>query len=877
LLQQISQSHPSNHSIPNANPDLFLFRARSAAADADKAGKFTGLQPLQIFIQRKTPLAQSFLTDGQTAEGGTVYHFRAMKTHCFRKFCCLLAMGILAASSILFGSATGSAQTRPTPNGQLASPELNARVEALLRKMTLEEKVGQLVQYSAGYATGPGASNLRYDELVAKGQLGSMLNIVGAEATNHYQHIAMEKSRLHIPILFGLDVIHGHRTTFPIPLAIAASWDPEATELVARYGAKEARADGIPWAFSPMVDIARDPRWGRIIESAGEDPYLGSAMARAWVKGYQQDDLSKPDSVAVSVKHFAAYGAAIAGRDYNAVEMGEPTLRQVYLKPYQAAVEAGAATLMSSFNSINGVPATANPFILTQILRKEWGFDGFVVSDWGAVSELKNHSIGDGPTVARRALEAGVDMDMEGNLFGTVIADQVRGGKIPEAFVDEAVRRILRVKFALGLFEHPYAEVGPVYDATPERRAAARKVAQETFVLLKNDPVEGVGALLPLGKKVAKVALIGPMADNQKEMLGAWAVTGDPKFVVTLKTALSERLGDKLLYAPGCGLLAGEDANVLKQVNFRGASGESGSFAVPEDAKAIAEAVLTAKDADVAILALGEPTDWFEGEAGSRAHLGFTGNQQKLLEAVVATGKPVILVILAGRPLELKWAAGHVPAILQAWSPGIEAGHAIADVLLGDVNPSGKLPASFPRAVGQEPLYYAQLPTGRPAHGDLSHMPRNAAEKFASRYVDEENSALFPFGWGLSYTRFSYSKPTVSRSEAPLREVLASGSAPVFNVGVDVTNTGSVAGTEVVQLYIRNTAASVEQPVRELKGFARVTLAPGETKHVGFPLGFNELSFYNAESRQTVEPTTYGIWVGGNSLATQEASVKVVE
>jgi len=532
---------------------------------------------------------------------------------------------------------------------------------------------------------------------------------------------------------------------------------------------------------------------------------------------------------------------------------------------------------MSSFNSINGVPASANPFILTQILRREWGFDGFVVSDWGAVSELKNHAIGDGPTVARKALEAGVDMDMEGNLFGTVIADQVRSGKIPESVVDEAVRRILRVKFALGLFDHPYVEQGPVYDATPVRRAAARKVAEETFVLLKNEPVEGVGALLPLSRKAGKVALIGPMADNQKEMLGAWAVTGDPKFAVTLKTALSERLGEGLLYAQGCGLLAGEDANVLRAVSFTGETAPAGGLPVPDDAKTIAEAVLTAKAADIAILALGEPTDWFEGEAGSRVHLGFTGNQQKLLEAVVATGKPVILVVLAGRPLELKWSAGHVPAILQAWSPGVEAGHAIANVLFGDVNPSGKLPSSFPRAVGQEPLYYAQLPTGRPAHGDLSHMPRNSDEKFMSRYVDEENSALFPFGWGLSYTRFSYSKPTASRAEVPVREVLASGSNSVVSVGVDVTNTGSVAGTEVVQLYIRNTAASVEQPVRELKGFARVTLAPGETKHVDFPLGFNELSFYNVESKETVEPTTYDIWVGGSSLATAETSIQIVD
>ena len=771
---------------------------------------------------------------------------------------------------------TAFAQTSTAPNAQLASKELNARVNTLLKQMTLEEKIGQLVQFSAGYATGPNASNMKYDQLVAKGQVGSMLNVVGAEATNHYQHIAMEKARLHIPILFGLDVIHGHRTTFPVPLAVAASWDPAAAELVARTGAVEARADGIPWVFSPMVDIARDPRWGRIIESNGEDPYLSSALARAWVKGYQQDDLSKPDSAAVSVKHFAAYGAAIAGRDYNAADMSEITLRQVYLEPYRAAVEAGAATMMSSFNSINGIPGSADPFTLTQILRKEWGFDGMVVSDWGAVSELINHSIGDGPTVARKALEAGVDMDMEGGLYGTVIAEQVRAGKIPEAVVDEAARRVLRVKFALGLFDHPYTTVTPVYDATPERRALARKVADETLVLLKNDPVEGLGTLLPLTGKAKKVALIGPLADNQRELLGAWAVTGDPKYVVTLRAALQERLGDRLLYAPGCDLLTGDDAGVLRHVNFLGPMNADAHEAVPDDAKTIAEAVTTAQKADVAILALGEPANWMEGEASSRTTLGFTGAQEQLLQAVAATGKPIILVVVAGRPLELKWAAAHVAAIVEAWSPGVEGGHAIADVLFGDVNPSGKLPASLPRAVGQEPLYYAQLPTGRPAHVDLSHLPRNAGEKFNSRYMDEENSALFPFGWGLSYTRFSYAQPAVSRGEVAVGEVLSSGSQPVVTVGVDVKNTGSVAGTEVVQLYIRNTDASVEQPVRELKGFQRVTLGPGEQKHVEFPLGFNELNFYNAEIKRTVEPTTYKIWVGGSSLATAETSLKVI-
>lgn len=795
-----------------------------------------------------------------------------MRTSTVRTFLRFTAPTVLA----LCACVPSRTQDRPEPNPQLTSKAVNARVDALLRRMTLEEKVGQLVQFSAGYATGPAASKLTYDELVARGQVGALFNVVGADKTNHFQHIAMEKSRLHIPLLFGLDVIHGLHTTFPIPLAIAASWDPQAAETVARTGAEEARADGIDWVFSPMVDISRDPRWGRIVESNGEDPYLSSAMARAWVRGYQQDDLSRPDSVAACVKHYAAYGAAIAGRDYNATDMSEITLRQVYLPPYQAAVQAGAATVMSSFNSINGIPGTANPFTLTQVLRKEWGFGGFVVSDWGAVAELLNHAIGaDGATVAHKALEAGVDMDTEGNLYNTTLVEQVRSGQISESVVDAAVRRILRVKFALGLFDHPYTQPGPAYVATPERRAIAREVADETIVLLKNDPVEGVGTLLPLTSHAKRVALIGPMADDPQDLMGAWSA-GNPANVITLKQALQQRLGDRLLYAEGCGLLAGKDENILRQIMHGGTAAAAENEPVPDDDKTIAEAVAAAKQADVAILALGEPTQWMEGEASSRVRLGFTGSQEKLLEAVVAAGKPVVLVVLAGRPLKLSWAAAHVPAILQAWSPGIEAGPAVMDVLFGDVNPSGKLPASFPRAVGQEPLYYAQMPTGRPAHGDLSHMPYSSEEKFMSRYVDEQNSALFPFGWGLSYTRFRFSTPTVSRAEVPLHEILTSHNS-VVTVRVDVTNTGTVTGTEVVQLYIRNTVASVEQPVRELKGFTRITLAPGQTKRVAFQLGFDELSFYDAAVARTVEPTTYDVWVGGSSLATEESSFKVVE
>ena len=780
--------------------------------------------------------------------------------------------------TIAIPSAAQTSPPVPVPNPQLADRQLNAKVDALLKQMTLEEKIGQTVQYSAGFATGPEGSKLSYDELTQRGAVGSMLNVVGAEKTNHYQHIAMEKSRLHIPMIFGMDVIHGQHTTFPVPLGLASSWDPKLIAGVARTSAVEARADGIPWVFSPMVDIARDARWGRIVESAGEDPFLGAAIARGWVEGYQQNDLSKPDSVAVSVKHFAAYGAAIAGRDYNAVDMSDITLRQVYLPAYHAAVEAGAATLMSSFNSLNGVPATANPYIMTQILRKEWRFDGFVVSDWGAVAELLNHAIGpDGATVARKALTAGVDMDMEGNLYATTIAAQVRSGAIPESVVDEAVRRILRVKFALGLFDHPYTPVTPPYEPTAENRKQARAVADETIVLLKNDPMEGVGPLLPLGKYAKTVALIGPLADSPKDMLGSWAAEGDPKYAISLRQALQERLGDHLLYAPGCGVLAGRDENVLKHVSFIDQANPPSAEvteALPNDDKTIADAVETAKKADVAIVAVGESADWMTGEASSRAHLSLPGHQEQLVEAIAATGKPVVLVMFTGRPNEIKWAGEHISAIVEAWFPGMEGGHAVADILFGDVNPSAKSPVSFPRATGQEPLYYAQMPTGRPAHGDLSHMPTNAAEKFLSRYIDEDNSALFPFGWGLSYTRFSYSPPTVNRAEVPLAET-AAGRGPVVTVGVDVRNTGSVAGTEVVQLYLRNSYSSVEQPVRELKGFARVTLAPGEQKHVEFPLGFNELSFYNVESRRVVEPTVYKVFVGGSSLASEMTSFEV--
>jgi beta-glucosidase len=736
----------------------------------------------------------------------------------------------------------------------LAEKQLNEQVDSLLKKMTLEEKIGQLTQYSAGTPTGPGTGRDDYAEMVSKGQVGSLLNVVGAEKTNHFQHLAMEKSRLHIPLLFGEDVIHGNRTIFPVPLGLAASFDPEMVEETAKTAAAEARADGIQWVFSPMVDIARDARWGRIVESAGEDPYLGSAMARAFVKGYQGKDLKNPESVAACVKHFAAYGAPIAGRDYYAVDMSELRLRQIYLPTYHAAIEAGAATVMSSFNSLNGVPATENPFLLTQILRHEWGFNGMVVSDWNAVGELMNHAVvSNGAESASKALTAGVDMDMESDLYRSRLMAQVQRGVVPESAVDEAVRRVLRVKFALGLFEHPYATQGPAYQPTPERRAQARKAAEESFVLLKNDPLRGTGHVLPV-KGPKTIALIGPFADSQSEMLGSWVANGSPGDVVTLKTALEARLAEtkgKLLYAKGTEILSDSTAGFEEAVN-------------------------AAKNADVVVITLGESGSWMTGEAASRAHLDLPGNQQQLLEAVAATGKPLALLIFNGHPLALPWAAEHVPAIVEAWYPGIEAGPALANVLFGATNPSGKLPVDLPRSVGQEPLFYSQYPSGRPAGVlDLTHPPTNNAEKFLSRYIDESNSAQWPFGWGLSYTQFSYSAPTVSTNQVSAAS--ATRGTALVKVGVDVKNTGAVAGSEVVQLYIRTVVASVEQPLRELKGFERVTLAPGEQKHMEFPLGFEELSFYNAELHQVMEPTKVQVWIGGNSDATQAADFEVTK
>jgi beta-glucosidase len=737
--------------------------------------------------------------------------------------------------------------------------------------MTLEEKIGQLVQYNdtgeaspvpavdanqgAIAAVNPETANhVNAMDLAAKGRLGSMLNTIGAERTNTYQHLAVDNTRLHIPLLFGADVIHGFRTIYPVPLGLAASFDPDLVVALSHMAAAEATTAGVRWFYSPMVDISRDPRWGRTVEGDGEDAYLGAAMARAYIRGYQGESLAIPGNVAASVKHFAAYGAAEAGREYNTTDMSEIRLRQDYLPPYQAAVEAGAATIMSAFNSLNGVPASANPFLLSTILRGEWGFNGFVVSDYTAVMELMNHGIAlDPATATRKAITAGVDVDMMSHFYDNELPALIRSGQVPIAVVDEAVRRVLRVKFATGLFEHPYTEGVEVKAAVPAHRPMVRSAAEESFVLLKNVKLTDGASLLPLSPASKRVALIGPLADDKADMVGAWAGAGNQGDIVTLREALelrAQQLGTSLVYSSG--------------TEIDGAS-EAG----------FPEAVESARAADVVILALGESAA-MSGEAGSRANLDLPGNQQQLLEAVVAAGKPVVLLIFSGRPLVLDWAARHVPAIIEVWFPGTEAGNAITNVLYGDVSPSGKLPMSFPRALGQEPLYYNQFPTGRPPAGiDLSKPPGDGS-RFFSRYIDVPNSALFPFGYGLSYSSFTYKDVKVSKSSIQLAQALTNRTDPLLEAMAFVTNSGDRTASEVVQCYVRNLGASIEQPVRSLEGFRRITLAPGESKQVSFPLGFKELSFFNLESKPTIEATHYTVWIGGSSQASEQADFEVV-
>jgi beta-glucosidase len=716
-----------------------------------------------------------------------------------------------------------------------STPVIERRVDSLLSLMTLEEKLGQLNQRSARWNTGPGRmdadSTMRAS--LRRGEIGSFFNITGAGATTEVQRIAVEETRLRIPLIFGLDVIHGYRTIFPIPLAEAATFDPTLIEEASRVAAVEATAAGVHWTFAPMVDIARDPRWGRIAEGAGEDPFVGRQMAAARVRGFQGPSFNDRTSLLACAKHYAAYGGAEGGRDYNTVDVSERTLRDVYLPPFKAAVDAGAGTLMAAFNEIGGVPSSANPYLLHQVLRREWGFQGFVVSDWTSVNELVLHgAVSDRTEAGIAALRSGVDMDMESKIYADELVAAGQSGALSVAVVDEAVRRVLRVKFAKGLFEDPYRGTSVSAEraamVTPAHRALARRVAQRSIVLLKNER-----GTLPLRTDLRSIAVIGPLAASTSDPLGCWAGLGDTTDVVSLLEGIKRTVGGrtKVRYERGCEV---EDVST----------------------KGFPKALAAARASEVVVLALGESRN-MSGEASNRSSLDLPGVQQQLLEQVVSVGKPVVLVLMNGRPLSVTWAAEHVPAIVEGWFGGIEAGNALADVLFGAVNPSGRLPVSVPRSVGQVPCYYNHKNTGRPPSQD----------HYTSKYLDLPASPLYPFGFGLSYTSFRYGTVELSSPSVGWNDTLW--------VSVSVTNAGTRSGEEVVQLYIRDRVGSVTRPVKELKGFLRISLAQGATTTVRFALTADDLAFWNAEMHFTAEPGWFDVMVGGNSVDTQSAAFEL--
>ncbi len=705
---------------------------------------------------------------------------------------------------------------------------IDEKVDSVLSLMTLEEKVGQLNQYSGDWiSTGPITQDGDKQNQVRRGQLGSMLNIMGTRHTRLLQEMAMQ-SRLKIPLLFGQDVIHGFKTTFPIPLAEAASWDLPMIEKAARIAAIEASASGIHWTFAPMVDISRDPRWGRVMEGAGEDPYLGSLIAAARVRGFQGKGLGNTDAVMACAKHFAAYGAAIGGRDYNSVDMSERMLWETYLPPFRAALDAGAATFMNAFNDLNGVPATGNSYLQRDILKGKWGFTGFVVSDWGSVGEMIAHGyVANNKEAALSAIMAGSDMDMESRSYHQHLAELVRENKVPIAIVDDAVRRVLRKKFELGLFDDPFRFSDPGREKqalnNPAHEKAARDMAARSIVLLKNEK-----QLLPLPPKGKKIAFIGPLVKEVKQNLGFWSIEmpDDSSYIVSQWQGMVEKLGknNPPLYAKGCNI---DDTS---RAGF-------------------AEAVRIARQADIIVMSVGERRD-MSGEAKSRSNIGLPGVQEELIKAIMATGKPVVVCINAGRPLVFNWVADHVPAILYTWWLGSQAGHALADVLFGEYNPSAKLPMSFPRSVGQIPIYYSHLNTGRPAPNDSNRFYRSA-------YIDESIYPKYEFGFGLSYTRFSYDNFRMDKEEMKADEFVT--------VSMDIRNAGPFAGEEVVQLYIRDRVASVVRPVKELKGFEKIHLKAGETKTVQFRIGKEQLAFYNNQLEWVTEPGEFDIMIGASA------------
>jgi beta-glucosidase len=724
--------------------------------------------------------------------------------------------GMAAALAVCVGAATAGGE-----------PDVAQRVEALLRQMTLEEKTGQLNQLSGKeFSTGPNSDTVRNIERdIRSGKVGSMLNIKGAADTRRVQALALQ-SRLHIPLLFGLDVIHGYQTVFPVPLGEAASWDLEAIEESARIAAREASAAGIHWTFAPMVDIGRDPRWGRVMEGAGEDTYLGSRIAAARVRGFQGAKLGGVESVMATAKHFATYGAAIAGRDYNAVDMSDRQLMETYLPPFKAALDAGAATFMNAFNTLNGVPATGNSVLQRDILKGKWGFQGFVVSDWGSVREMVVHGYAaDLPDAAAKAITAGSDMDMESNAYSSSLAALVNSGKVDLALVDDAVRRVLTKKFELGLFDDPYRFSDPARERAalndPRHRQAARRIAAESMVLLKNE-----NGALPIRRGVRSIAVIGPLADARRDLEGGWIVQSNAAKVASLVDAVREHAGPaaRVSYAAGC------------DVACRGTEGFDA-------------ALQAARAADVVVLAVGESWD-MTGEAKSRANLGLPGRQGELFDALRAIGKTPVVVVMAGRPLIFENVAEQAPAILYAWLPGSEGGNAIADLLFGDVNPSAKLPMTFPRNMGQIPISYQQYQTGRPVQMDANVV-------YKSGYIDSPNSPRYAFGHGLSYTTFAYRDLRVSSASM--------GQGDRITLSFTLANSGPVAGAEVVQLYLRDPVSSVVRPLKELKGFQRISLQPGQQQQLSFTIDRDTLAFYDRKLAWTAEPGKFELMVGSGS------------
>lgn len=730
-----------------------------------------------------------------------------------------------------------SACSRPQPKEALP---YETQVDSLLSLMTLEEKIGQMNQYNGFWdVTGPapseGDASMKYENL-RKGLVGSMLNITGVEEVRKVQKIAVEESRLGIPLIIGFDMIHGMKTMSPVPLAEAASWDMEAIEASSRIGAREAAAMGVNWTFAPMVDVGRDARWGRVMEGSGEDPYLTALIAKARVQGYQGDDLSDPLTIAACVKHFAGYGFSESGRDYNTVDVGTTTLYNTILPPFKAALDAGARTFMNSFNDLNGIPATGNSFLQREILKGEWGFTGFVVSDWGSIGEMVPHRYAaDGKDAALKAAKAGSDMDMESYLYIKHLKELVESGEIEESLIDDAVRRILRVKFELGLFEDPYRycneELEKEIVGQADHQAGVLDIAKKSIVLLKNE-----GNLLPLQKSGLKVAVIGALGSDKDSPLGSWRGLAETNSAVSVLEGLQAYPGNTYRYAKGADLVL-EQPVFLKEVKINSS-----------DRSGFAEAIQAARSSDIVLAVMGE-NGFQSGEARSRSEIGLPGLQQELLEELVKANKKIILVSMSGRPLDLSWADQNIPAIVQAWHLGSQSGNAIAQVIFGDYNPSGKLPMSFPRSVGQLPIYYNQKSTGRPDDPGSDIV-------FWSHFADVKNDALYPFGHGLSYTSFSYGDLKTEKS--------ADG---VVDVSITLTNSGAIAGEEVVQLYLKDHVASITRPIKELKGFQKISLNPGEQKTLQFKLTDAELGFFDGTGKFIVEPGTFTLWVGGSSSA----------